>query len=69
MGDAVDVSIEFNLNSVTWQDIEAVYLNYKEAYYKVELQPDNKFTLPALTTYPPYFNILNTDLEPLFATI
>lgn len=44
-------------------------LSFEETTYKVELKPGNTVSLPMMDSYPPYFNILNNDFSPMFATI
>jgi hypothetical protein len=65
----MSVKLQFNIASVGWDDIGVLYLSYEDSVYQVELQKDNQVTLPILDRYPPYFNILDQNLDPMFATI
>jgi hypothetical protein len=37
--------------------------------HQVQLQQDNSIILPDLVEYPPYFNILDYNQNPLFASV
>ena len=67
--EATNFCVQFNIPSFGWHDVEYLILSYGVTLIKVALQPENKITLPIMDSYPPYFNILDTDLRPLFAAV
>lgn len=55
--------------SVSLLEISQVYLAYKDKIYAAYIDKNNTITLPQLSHYPPYFQILDQSKKPLFGTI
>jgi len=55
--------------NVDWSDVGELVLSHKDSKYIVKVQPGNIVEIPELDEYPPFYQILDRDFNPLFGTI